>query len=149
MAGQPLGGLDRLIFRRFTITHFRHTTLGRTALDEWSARRRDLYLTTHNTHNTNIHASGGISFPLIHFVLLNFFFLHVTYVSYYRPYNKHNTNIHALGGTRTHNPLKRTAADPRLRPQGHWDLLICFWTLEGFRNWLIIPVIPKTVLMYT
>jgi hypothetical protein len=29
----------------------RHTTLGRTALDEWSVRRRNLYLTTHNTHN--------------------------------------------------------------------------------------------------
>ena len=29
----------------------RRTTIGRTALDEWSARRRDLYLTTHNTHN--------------------------------------------------------------------------------------------------
>ena len=29
----------------------RRTTVGRTALDEWSARRRDLYLTTHNTHN--------------------------------------------------------------------------------------------------
>jgi len=29
----------------------RHTTLGRTPLDEGSARRRDLYLTTHNTHN--------------------------------------------------------------------------------------------------
>ena len=28
-----------------------HTTVGRTPLDEWSARRRDLYLTTHNTHN--------------------------------------------------------------------------------------------------
>jgi hypothetical protein len=27
----------------------RHTTLGRTPLDEGSARRRDLYLTTHNT----------------------------------------------------------------------------------------------------
>jgi len=27
------------------------TTVGRTPLDEWSARRRDLYLTTHNTHN--------------------------------------------------------------------------------------------------
>jgi hypothetical protein len=27
-------------------THFRHTTLGRTPLDEWSARRRNLYLTT-------------------------------------------------------------------------------------------------------
>ena len=29
----------------------RHTTVGRTPLDEGSARRRDLYLTTHNTHN--------------------------------------------------------------------------------------------------
>ena len=29
----------------------RRTTDGRTPLDEWSARRRDLYLTTHNTHN--------------------------------------------------------------------------------------------------
>ena len=32
-------------------------TLGRTPLDEWSARRRDLYLTTHNTHKryTSMH----------------------------------------------------------------------------------------------
>ena len=29
----------------------RHTTGGRTPLGEWSARRRDLYLTTNNTHN--------------------------------------------------------------------------------------------------
>jgi len=29
----------------------RRITVGRTSLDEWSARRRDLYLTTHNTHN--------------------------------------------------------------------------------------------------
>ena len=37
----------------FTITH-RHTTVVRTPLDEGSARRRDLYLTT------DTHASGGI-----------------------------------------------------------------------------------------
>jgi len=29
----------------------RRTTVGRTPLDEWSARRRDLCLTTHNNHN--------------------------------------------------------------------------------------------------
>ena len=29
----------------------RRTTVGRTPLDEWSAPRRDLYLTTHDTHN--------------------------------------------------------------------------------------------------
>jgi hypothetical protein len=31
------------------------------------------------------------------------------------------TNIHAPGGIRTHNPSQRAAADPRLRPRGHWD----------------------------
>jgi hypothetical protein len=50
MARQPLGGLGRLVVRGFTITLFRHTALGRTPLDEWPARHRDLYLTTHNTH---------------------------------------------------------------------------------------------------
>ena len=34
----------------FLITH-NDALVGRTPLDEWSARRRDLYLTTHNTHN--------------------------------------------------------------------------------------------------
>jgi len=48
-------------YRGFTIT-LRHTTLGRTPLDKWSAQRRNLYLTTHNIHNrqTDIHAPGGI-----------------------------------------------------------------------------------------
>ena len=32
----------------------RRTTVGRTTVDEWSARRRDLYLTTHDTHNRQI-----------------------------------------------------------------------------------------------
>jgi hypothetical protein len=41
-------GPGPLQYRGFTIT-LRHTTLGRTPLDEWLARRRDLYLTTHNT----------------------------------------------------------------------------------------------------
>jgi hypothetical protein len=36
---------------RFLDQTKRRTTVGRTPLDEWSARRRDLYLTTHNTHN--------------------------------------------------------------------------------------------------
>ena len=37
-------------YRSFTIT-LRHTTLVRTPLDEWSARRIDFYLTTHNIHS--------------------------------------------------------------------------------------------------
>jgi hypothetical protein len=66
-------------------TRFRHTTLGRTPLDEGPALRRDLYPTTHNTH-------------------------------------KRQTSMpYALGGIRTHNPTKRAAADPRLRPRGHWN----------------------------
>ena len=32
----------------------RRSTVGRTPLDEWSARRRVLYLTTHDTHNRQI-----------------------------------------------------------------------------------------------
>ena len=36
----------------------RRATVGRTPLEEWSIRRRDLYLTTHNTHNRQ--TSGGI-----------------------------------------------------------------------------------------
>jgi hypothetical protein len=36
-------------YRGFTIT-LGHTTLGATLLDKWSARRRVLCLTTHNSH---------------------------------------------------------------------------------------------------
>ena len=38
-------------FTRFLDHTQRRTTVDRTPLDEWSARRRDLYLTTHNNHN--------------------------------------------------------------------------------------------------
>ena len=46
-AGQPLGPSLPLWGSLIT---FRHTTLGRTPLDEWSAHRRDLDLATHNIH---------------------------------------------------------------------------------------------------
>jgi hypothetical protein len=38
-------------FLRFLDHTKRRITVGRTPLDEWSALRRDLYLTTHNTQN--------------------------------------------------------------------------------------------------
>ena len=41
-------------FTRFLDHTQRRTTVGRTPLDKWSTRRRDLYLTTHNTHNRQI-----------------------------------------------------------------------------------------------
>jgi len=36
----------------------RLTTVGRTSMDEWSACRRDLYLTTHNTPNKHLCPDG-------------------------------------------------------------------------------------------
>jgi hypothetical protein len=38
-------------FSRFLDHTQRRATVGRSPLDEWSIRRRDLYLTTHNIHN--------------------------------------------------------------------------------------------------
>jgi hypothetical protein len=47
-------------FTRFLDHRQQRTTFGRTPPDEWSARRRDLYLKTHNTHNrqTSMSPSG-------------------------------------------------------------------------------------------
>jgi hypothetical protein len=46
----PWGPRPPRFLRLYDHTVFRHTTLGRTPLDEGPARRRDLYLTSHNTH---------------------------------------------------------------------------------------------------
>ena len=51
MALQPNIGQGHLILDEVSRSHTTRTTVGRNPLDEWSARRRDLYLTTHNTHN--------------------------------------------------------------------------------------------------
>jgi hypothetical protein len=40
-----------------------------------------------------------------------------------KTHHSQETDIHASGGIRTHYPSKRVAADPRLRPRGHWDRL--------------------------
>ena len=55
----PLAGLEPPRVRGFLITQ-RLATVSRTTLDEWSVRRRDLYLTTQYLQQTNIHALGGI-----------------------------------------------------------------------------------------
>jgi hypothetical protein len=47
----PIAGFSLLVFEVFDHTQ-RRATGGRTPLDEWSIRRRDLYLTTHNTRNS-------------------------------------------------------------------------------------------------
>ena len=82
MAQQPPSVPRPSHYRGFMVT-LRHTTVGMTPLDEQSARRRDLYLTTNNTHNRQTYTPPG--------------------------------------GIRTHNPSKRAAADPPLRPRGHCD----------------------------
>ena len=50
MTQRPPSGPGSSHYRGSTIT-LRHTTLDSTPLDEWSALRRDLYLTTHKTLN--------------------------------------------------------------------------------------------------
>ena len=47
---EPLGR-SWPIFSRFLDHTQRRTTVGKTPLDEWSIRHRDLYLTKHNNHN--------------------------------------------------------------------------------------------------
>jgi hypothetical protein len=61
MSQQPLVDQGLLMFEA-SLSHFRHTTLGRTSLDERSARRRDLSLPDNTQHSqqTDIHAPGGI-----------------------------------------------------------------------------------------
>ena len=49
-------------FSRF-LDHTRRATMGRTPLDEWSIRRRDLYLTTHSTHNRQTSTTDKHPFP--------------------------------------------------------------------------------------
>ena len=41
------------------------------------------------------------------------------------------TDIHAPSGIRIHNPSKRAAADPPLRPRGHWDRLPSAVTIQN------------------
>jgi len=50
VALRPNAGHGLLILE-VSRSHTTTPTVGRTPLDEWSARRRDLYLTTHNIHN--------------------------------------------------------------------------------------------------
>jgi len=80
-------------------SHTRHITVGRTPLDAWSVRRRDLYLTTHNRQT---------SMP--------------------------------PGWIRTHNLSRRAAADPRLRPRGHWDRLLVIVPKYSVVRWVSVCI---------
>ena len=52
--------LDHDLIHRLLYHTQRRTTICRTPLDEWSARPRDLYMAKHYSHQTDIHAPGGI-----------------------------------------------------------------------------------------
>jgi hypothetical protein len=54
-----------LSLRGYAITLIRHTTIGSAPLDEWSARRRDLYLSTHNTHKRQQSIPSAVFEPAI------------------------------------------------------------------------------------
>jgi hypothetical protein len=49
------------------------------------------------------------------------------------PDKTQRTNIHPTGRTRTRNPSKRAAADPRLIRRDHWDQLNNFLIFTNFR----------------
>jgi hypothetical protein len=59
--GATASSMPRSPHCRRLINTVKHTTFSRTPLDEWSALRRNLYLTTHNTHN------GQTSMPPVGF----------------------------------------------------------------------------------
>jgi hypothetical protein len=44
------------------------------------------------------------------------------------------TDINVPGGIRTHNLNKRTVADPRLRPRGHWDRPVIFTVYKELKT---------------
>ena len=60
MKQQPLVGKGLLITEASLPHTVTHTTLGKTPLDDWSAQRKDLYMTTHSIHKIYIHAPGAI-----------------------------------------------------------------------------------------
>jgi hypothetical protein len=59
MAQQPLVAQRLLLIEASRSQSVRDATSGRAALDECSARRKDLHLTTHNTQEKDIHAPAA------------------------------------------------------------------------------------------
>ena len=185
MALWPSAGYGLLILGVFRDQTRRHTTVGRTPLDEWSARRRHLCLTTHNIHSrrtpmppagleptisagerSQTHAldrsATGTGLICGFFCLFLFLAQHplvgqgliIHEVSRSHTTTHHNrkdssgweispsqrplpvntqhsqqTDIHAAGGIRTHNFRRRTVADLRLRPRGHFLKIARFYTV--------------------
>jgi len=65
VAQQLLGDQGLLIIKATRLHWVRHTILGRTPLDEWSARHRGLYLTIHNTNKRQTSMIPAVFEPTI------------------------------------------------------------------------------------
>jgi hypothetical protein len=119
----------------------RRSTVGRTPLDEWSARRRDLYLTTHDTHNRQI-SMTPVGFeptisPVERPVAARVLRFGRVISSSQRPLpdntrHSQQTNIHAPGGIQTHDLSRRAACAAALLlkswvriPPGAWIFVCC------------------------
>jgi hypothetical protein len=118
------------------------TTFGVTPPDKWIACRRDLYLAMHNTYKiqTSCHWRDFFLFSVFICTSLSWMSWLLSLV-----YNTHNTNIHARGGIRTRNPSKRSSADSRLRPLGHWDWHIRIFYRNMFLSVCILQCFTRIV----
>ena len=99
-----------------TVTHSHtHThTLGRTPLEEWSARRRGMYLyNTTKTRDRHPCPQRGFLHVLSSLPFLLPFVLSIVYLYIVCPHDTYfsTTHIHAPCGIRTRNPSKRGALD--------------------------------------
>jgi hypothetical protein len=89
--------------RAYSFTRFLdHTqwgnTVGRTPLDEWSVRRRDLYLATHNSHKRKT------SMPPVGFFFYSFIILLPAFVCIRSKIGKKKAyKNHTTSGSATHN----------------------------------------------
>ena len=111
------GRLILEVFRSHTMTHHsRWDSSGRMI----SPSQRHLPLNTQHSQEINIHVHGGIFF-VFSCTLYLFLCLGCPTFCLSSLLTTHNTNNRALGGIRTRKPSKQSAADPRLRPHGHWD----------------------------
>jgi hypothetical protein len=147
---------------RFLYHTQRRTTFGKTPLDEWTARRRNLYLTTHNTHsrkasmprrNSNPHSqqTGGRKLRLTrrgHWYRLRAYidlwtYKHIpTHKIYIRTYI-HKTHTHTYICTRVHTHIsikvKFTLEQVTKVLKGSRVINYSFFNLGGRWGWWSTP----------
>jgi hypothetical protein len=137
MAHNPLVGHHRV----FTIM-LRHTALGRIPMEEWSARRRDLYLTTQITHKRQISTPQRYPNPPDYTTALRHITLCRTPLEewsarrrdlYLTTHITHKRQISTPRGIRIRNNSRWADSGPRLRPRGHWDRQLCIYRIMSIR----------------